>query len=161
MKPIDYYHLKFVEILFIYQIKLIHPDGKVVNRIFYDFPIDEKGYELWELEFGGSKFNIQICITFTEPYKSKDLEIRISKTIARKTSLKWWFLYWLVMPLNSLFLLSFITIFTTIFFIVLFQKYRESLLFKAYIQMIKGEHLNDQNIHENLRTNEVENVKWQ
>lgn len=61
-----YFVLKILKPFLIAQIKLIQLDDKVVNYIFNYYPKGVKGYELWEVEYGGSKFIIYRCITFSE-----------------------------------------------------------------------------------------------
>ena len=59
-----------------------------MNYVLNEYLRDGRGYELWEVESGGPKFTVHICITFSEPKngrKNKDLEMKILKTIAGKT----------------------------------------------------------------------------
>lgn len=64
---------------------------KVINCVFNGYPRSDKGYEPLEVEHEWSKFIINKCITFSEMCKrsnSKDLEMKVLKTMAKKTQFK-------------------------------------------------------------------------
>lgn len=63
-KPIYYYVLKIVKILLFVQIKIFKLDDNVMNCVFNDYPIYDKGYQLWKVELRGSKFIIEDVLLF-------------------------------------------------------------------------------------------------
>ncbi|MCI30563.1 hypothetical protein A2U01_0051773, partial [Trifolium medium] len=52
-------------------------DARAVKCVFIGYPEDVKGYKLWKMELGGSKFIISRDVTFDETrmgMKCKDLD---------------------------------------------------------------------------------------
>ena len=85
-RPANYSNLKVLGALAFAHVRQDKLDGRVVKCIFIGYPEGVKGYKLWKMEHGGSKFIISRDVTFDETrmgMKCKDLETY------KKFSLRW------------------------------------------------------------------------
>jgi len=76
-RPADYSNLKVFGALAFAHVRQDKLDARVVKCIFIGYPEGVKGYKLWKMEPGGSKFIISRDVTFDETcmrMKCKDLE---------------------------------------------------------------------------------------
>ena len=89
-RPADYSNLKVFGALTFAHIKQDKLDTRDVKCIFIGYPEGVKGYKLWKMEPGGSKFIISRDVTFDETcmrMNSKDLETS-SETGVQKIQFK-------------------------------------------------------------------------
>ncbi|KAK2454519.1 hypothetical protein QL285_002067 [Trifolium repens] len=78
-RPADYSNLKVFGALAFAHVKQDKLDARAVKCVFIGYPEGVKGYKLWKMEPGGSKFIISRDVTFDETrmgVKCKDLEER-------------------------------------------------------------------------------------
>jgi len=76
-RPADYSNLKVFGVLAFAHVKQDKLNARAVKCIFMGYPKGVKGYKLWKMEPGGSKFIISRDVTFDETcmgMKCKDLE---------------------------------------------------------------------------------------
>lgn len=65
-KYIYYNVLSVIKNLVFAQINVFQLDDKFMNRVFSDYDICEKGYELWKVKLEGSKFIIECALDFVK-----------------------------------------------------------------------------------------------
>ncbi|CAJ2646442.1 unnamed protein product [Trifolium pratense] len=85
-KPADYSNLKIFGALAFAHVKQDKLDARAVKCVFIGYPEGVKGYKLWKMEPGGSKFIISRDVTFDETrmgMKCKDLEKRPETGVER------------------------------------------------------------------------------
>ncbi|CAJ2637310.1 unnamed protein product [Trifolium pratense] len=85
-KPADYSNLKIFGALAFAHVKQDKLDARAVKCVFIGYPEGVKGYKLWKMEPGGSKFIISRDVTFDETrmgMKCKDLEKRPEMGVER------------------------------------------------------------------------------
>jgi len=76
-RPAYYSNLKVIGALAFAHVRQDKLDARAVKRIFIGYPKGVKGYKLWKMEPGGSKFINSRDVTFDETrmrVKCKDLE---------------------------------------------------------------------------------------
>ncbi|CAJ2642413.1 unnamed protein product [Trifolium pratense] len=85
-KPADYSNLKIFGALAFAHVKQDKLDARAVKCVFIGYPEGVKGYKLWKMEPGGSKFIISRDVTFDVTrmgMKCKDLEKRPETGVER------------------------------------------------------------------------------
>ncbi|KAK2447548.1 secreted RxLR effector protein [Trifolium repens] len=85
-RPADYSNLKVFGALAYAHVRQDKLDAKAVKCVFIGYPEGVKGYKLWKMEPGGSKFIISRDVTFDETrmgMKCKDLETRPETGVER------------------------------------------------------------------------------
>jgi len=89
-RPADYSNLKVFGALAFARVKQDKLDARAVKCIFIGYPEGVKGYKLWKMDPGGSKFSISRDVTFDETrmgMKCKDPETS-SETGVQKIQFK-------------------------------------------------------------------------
>ncbi|WJX42094.1 hypothetical protein P8452_29365 [Trifolium repens] len=85
-RPADYSNLKVFGALAYAHVRHDKLDARAVKCVFIGYPEGVKGYKLWKMEPGGSKFIISRDVTFDETrmgMKCKDLETRPETGVER------------------------------------------------------------------------------